>query len=84
MSVTSTGNDDSYSNDDNDDDEYIDNNYDHTTATSASRYTLHSKKSNVGLLGVLYLFCILLPFFHCFVMNVHMSQEWDIDVQTSQ
>jgi len=28
-------------------------------------------------------FCILLPFFHCFVMNIHMSQEWDIDVQTA-
>jgi hypothetical protein len=41
-----------------------------------------AKKRNDGFLGVVYLFCILLPFFHCFV--IHMSQEWDIDVQTSQ
>ena len=23
-------------------------------------------------------------FFHCFVVNIHMSQEWDNDVRTSQ
>jgi len=34
-----------------------------------------AKKRNFGFLGVIYFFSILMPFFHCFVMNVHMSQK---------
>jgi hypothetical protein len=29
-------------------------------------------------------FIILPPFSHCFVTNIHRSQEWDNDVWTSQ
>jgi hypothetical protein len=36
----------------------------------------------IGFLGVVYIFSILLPFFHCFVTNVHRNQEWDNDVRT--
>jgi hypothetical protein len=37
-----------------------------------------------GFLGVVYFFSILLLLFHCFVTNIHRSEEWDDDVRTSQ